>query len=195
MPFKSTVSAVALTALAAGTAAARDNIQIAGYSTVLPHAAIVVEAFGENTIGNANSSSRIKQCDIDLSASNGMTEIMEVRIGYDGIVSASDINGPAYAFSPADWHAAPAAQVVKDGALADNTDKPRVATMGGVVPAVEPIASGEYPVSRPLLFYVKNAHLDMIPGMQHHIEVYVSDPELAKTRDMVANRVPMGVLT
>jgi hypothetical protein len=28
----------------------------------------------------------------------------EVRIGYDGIVFASDINGPAFAFTPEDWH-------------------------------------------------------------------------------------------
>jgi phosphate transport system substrate-binding protein len=93
----------------------------------------------------------------------------------------------------------------------NNTDKLQVATMGGVVPSVESIASGDYPVSRPLFFYVKNAHLDVIPGMQEFIEFFVSDeiagpdgplssyglvsdPELAKTQEMVANRVPMGVL-
>ena len=36
----------------------------------------------------------------------------------------------------------------------NNTDKLRVGTMGGVVPSTESIASGEYPVSRPLFFYV-----------------------------------------
>jgi phosphate transport system substrate-binding protein len=39
----------------------------------------------------------------------------------------------------------------------NNTDKLRVATMSGVSPSVETIASGEYPVSRPLFFYVKKA--------------------------------------
>lgn len=41
-------SAIALAA-ASGTAAfARDNLQVAGSSTVLPYASIVAEAFGEN---------------------------------------------------------------------------------------------------------------------------------------------------
>ena len=341
---KTAVSAVALFAAAATSAAARDNVQVAGSSTVLPYAAIVAEAFGENfefptpvvesggsgagrkklcegvgenTIDIANSSSKIKQSDIDLCASNGVTEIMEVRIGYDGIVFASEINGPSYAFTTADWHSALAAEVAKDGALAangnatwadvnaelpseeilafipgtkhgtrevfdekvivagceangtfdahmaanggdkkaaekacmqlrtdgksididgdytetlarvdankngigvfglsfyqNNTDKLQVATMGGVSPSVETISTGEYPVSRPLYFYVKNAHLDVIPGMQEYVEFFVSDeiagpdgpiaayglvsdPELAKTQEMVANRVPMGPL-
>ncbi|MCB1445919.1 MAG: substrate-binding domain-containing protein, partial [Rhizobiaceae bacterium] len=86
-----------------------------------------------------------------------------------------------------------------------------VATMNGVVPSVESIAAGEYPVSRPLYFYVKNAHLDVIPGLQEYVEFFVSDdmagpdgplaayglvpdPELAKTQEMVKNRVPMGAL-
>ena len=44
--------------------------------------------------------------------SNGVTEIMEVRFGYDGIVFASAIDGPEFAFSPADWYNALAAKVV-----------------------------------------------------------------------------------
>ena len=115
MSFKVSASVLAIAAVSATTAFARDNVQIAGSSTVLPYAAIVAEAFGENldfptpvvesggsgagrkklcegvgenTIDIANSSSRIKQSDIDLCASNGVTEIMEVRIGYDGIVFA-----------------------------------------------------------------------------------------------------------
>ena len=93
----------------------------------------------------------------------------------------------------------------------NNTDKIRVGTMGGVVPSVESIASGEYPVSRPLYYYVKNAYLDVIPGLQEYIEFFVSDeiagpdgplaayglvsdPELAKTQEMVKSRTPMGAL-
>ena len=106
MSFKVSASVLAIAAVSATTAFARDNVQIAGSSTVLPYAAIVAEAFGENfdfptpvvesggsgagrkklcegvgenTIDIANSSSRIKQSDIDLCASNGVTEIMEVR--------------------------------------------------------------------------------------------------------------------
>ncbi len=37
---------------------------------------------------------------------------MEVRIGYDGIVFASDVNGAEFAFTPADWYNALAAEVV-----------------------------------------------------------------------------------
>ena len=342
-------SALAIGAALAGAAQARDTVQIAGSSTVLPYATIVAEAFGENfdfatpvvegggsgagrkklcegvgeaTIDIANSSSRISQSDIDLCAQNGVTEIIEVRIGYDGIVFASDVNGPDFALTPADVYGALAARVAKDGALADNaaatwadvnpalpaqdilalipgtkhgtrevfdvkvieagcketgaldlflataegaddkekeanakkmchdlrtdgrsvdidgdytetlaridadknaigvfglsfyqnnTAKLKVATMAGVVPSVESISTGEYPVSRPLYFYVKSAHLDVIPGLQEYIEFFVSDdmagpdgplaayglvpdPELAKTQEMVAARTAMGPL-
>ncbi|MGB2894367.1 MAG: substrate-binding domain-containing protein [Albidovulum sp.] len=338
---KFTVSALAMAA-AASAADARDQVQIAGSSTVLPYATIVAEAFGENfefptpvvegggsgagrkklcegvgenTIDIANSSSRIKQSDIDLCAQNGVNEIMEVRIGYDGIVFASDVNGAEFAFTPADWYNALAAEVVKDGALVanpnktwadvnsalpaqdilafipgtkhgtrevfdvkvleagckasgaedalvaakgeedgkkaclalrtdgvsvdidgdytetlarleanrnaigvfglsfyqNNTDKLRVATMDGVVPSTESIASGDYPVSRPLYFYVKKAHLGVIPGLQEYIDFFVSDdmagpdgplaayglvsdPELAATQAAVAAGTPMGPL-
>ncbi len=143
--------AAAVAASALTTAAhARDQIQIKGSSTVLPYATIVAEAFGENfeyptpvvegggsgagrkalcegvgenTIDIANSSSRIKQSDIDNCASNGVAEIQEVRIGYDGIVFASDINGPDFAFTPADWFKALAAEVVVDGEVVANPYK------------------------------------------------------------------------
>ena len=45
---KLTASAVAIAAVA-GAASARDNVQVAGSSTVLPYASIIAEAFGENT--------------------------------------------------------------------------------------------------------------------------------------------------
>ncbi|MGB8811946.1 MAG: substrate-binding domain-containing protein, partial [Paracoccaceae bacterium] len=143
-------SVLVVAAMSAGVAAARDNVQTAGSSTVLPYATIVAEAFGENfdfptpvvesggsgagrkklcegvgenTIDIANSSSRIKQSDVDLCTANGVTEIMEVRFGYDGIVFASDIAGAEFAFTPADWFNALSAQVVKDGALVANANK------------------------------------------------------------------------
>ncbi|MEF3049180.1 substrate-binding domain-containing protein [Pseudotabrizicola sp. L79] len=339
------ISASALAIAAAATAAeARDQIQVTGSSTVLPYATIVAEAFGENfdflspvvegggsgagrkklcegvgenTVDIANSSSRISQSDIDLCKANGVEEIMEVRIGYDGIVFASDVNGPEFAFTPADIYTALAADVVKDGALMpnpntnwsqvnpafadqeilvfvpgtkhgtrevfdtkviiagceatgafeafkaanagdedkaedacmnlrtdgrsididgdytetlaridadkngvgvfglsfyqNNTDKLRVATIDGVVPTTEAIAAGDYPVSRPLYFYVKKAHLGVIPGLKEYVEFFVSDdmagpdgplaayglvsdPELAATQAMVADETPMGPL-
>ncbi len=346
---KLTVSAIAVAAASASGAYARDNIQIAGSSTVLPYATIVAEAFGENfdfptpvvesggsgagrkkmcegvgenTVDIANSSSRISQSDIDLCATNGVAEIMEVRIGYDGIVFASDIAGPDFAYTPSDIFLAIGAMVAKDGALVANTnktwadvnaalpaqdilmfvpgtkhgtrevfdtkviaagckdagaydlylakaegkddkekagnaekacfelrtdgvsvdidgdytetlsridanknavgvfglsfyqnnaDKLKVATISGIVPSTESIASGEYPVSRPLYFYVKKAHIGVIPGLKEYIEFFVSDdmagpdgplaayglvsdPELAATQAAVAAETPMGPL-
>lgn len=329
------VSAVALVAASATVAAARDQIQVAGSSTVLPYATIVAEAFGENTdfptpvvegggssaglkkfcegvgentIDIANASRAIKDSEIEACKAAGVTEIMEVRIGYDGIVFASDIAGNDFAFTPADWFNALAAQVVKDGKIVanpnakwndiradlpdqeilafvpgtkhgtrevfeekviaagckesgaeeaftkelgdekkvkeacmalrtdgrsvdidgdytetlariqsakngigvfglsfyeNNTDKLKVATMSGVSPSVETIASGEYPVSRPLFFYVKKQHIGTIPGLKEFAQFFVSDemagpdgplaayglvpdPELAATQAAVA---------
>ena len=57
----------------------------------------------------------------------------------------------------------------------NNADKLKVATVSGIVPSVETIASGEYPVSRPLFFYVKKAHLGVIPGLKDYVEFFTSD--------------------
>jgi phosphate transport system substrate-binding protein len=42
-------------------------------------------------------------------------------------------------------------------------------------PSVETIASGEYPVSRPLFFYIKKAHIGTIPGLKEYAEFFVSE--------------------
>jgi len=63
---KTTLSTFALCAVA-GASCARDNVQIAGSSTVLPYAAIVAEAFGENfdfptpVVESGGSSSGLKR--------------------------------------------------------------------------------------------------------------------------------------
>jgi len=84
-----------------------------------------------------------------------------------------------------------------------------VATMAGVVPTVESISSGEYPVSRPLFFYIKKAHIGVIPGLKEFAEFFlsneiagpngpladyglVSDPELAETQAVIANETVIG---
>ncbi len=146
------ISTSALAILAATTlgAQARDQLQIAGSSTVLPYATIVAEAFGEqgafktpvvegggsgagrkklcegvgeDTIDIANSSSRIKQSDIDTCAANGVTDIMEIKIGFDGIVFASDVAGADFALTAVQVFNALSAKVAKDGALVDNAAK------------------------------------------------------------------------
>ncbi|MGV6840533.1 MAG: substrate-binding domain-containing protein [Planktomarina sp.] len=332
---KLAAAAVAVVAIA-GAANARDNVQVAGSSTVLPYASIVAEAFGENTdfptpvvesggssaglkrfcegvgantIDVANASRKIKDKEIAACAANGVTDIIEVRIGYDGIVFASDINGYNFAYTPADWFLALAPKIVVDGALVDNPnttwadvnanfpaqeilalipgtkhgtrevfeekvleagceatgafdlylaanggdkkaaakacmavrtdgrsvdidgdytetlarleanknaigvfglafyennlDKLQAATMNGVTANTDTIASGEYPVSRPLFFYVKKAHIGVIPGLAEYAMFFVadelagpdgplaayglvSDPELAETQAKVA---------
>ncbi|SHH17244.1 substrate-binding domain-containing protein [Marivita hallyeonensis] len=342
MSVKLSVSAAAIAAVSATSAMARDNVQIAGSSTVLPYASIVAEAFGENTdfptpvvesggssaglkrfcegvgentIDIANASRAMREREIAACAENGVTDIIEVRIGYDGIVFASQHSGPAFnAFVPADIYNAIGAQVMKDGALVENTyetwaefnadlpdaeiamfipgtkhgtrevfeeqvllagceatgameamiaggmseddvedacldvrqdgksvdidgdytetlaridantngigvfglafyenntDTLKVATMSGVAPSTETIAAGEYPVSRPLFFYIKKAHIGVIPGLKEFAQFFVSDdladpsgplaqyglvsdPELAKTQQMVADEKVMG---
>jgi phosphate transport system substrate-binding protein len=47
--------------------------------------------------------------------------------------------------------------------------------VSGVAPSVETISSGDYPISRPLYFYVKNAHIGVIPGLKEYVEFFVSD--------------------
>ncbi|HFQ90676.1 MAG TPA: phosphate ABC transporter substrate-binding protein, partial [Desulfobulbus sp.] len=42
-------------------------------------------------------------------------------------------------------------------------------------PSFDNIASGRYPVSRPLYFYVKDAHVGVIPGMREYIAEFTSD--------------------
>ena len=47
--FKIAVAVATLSLAVATTATARDRVQLAGSSTVLPYATIIAEAFGENT--------------------------------------------------------------------------------------------------------------------------------------------------
>ncbi len=295
----------ALAVLATGTAQARDQIQIAGSSTVLPFANIAAEQFGkafagkfktpivesggssaglknfcggigENTIDIANSSRKIRPREIEECKKNGVAEIQEIKIGYDGIVFASSTQSGKFALEPKHIYLAVAAQVPVKGKLAanpyrnwkeidpklpdqpiqlfipgekhgtrevfeekvleagchdfpeikaitdakaranackavrkdglsvdidgdytetlarlqrtptavgvfglsfydQNRDKIQVATVSGIEPSVETIADGKYPVSRPLYFYVKKAHIGVIPGLKEYVQFFLSD--------------------
>ena len=324
---KTLLTTAAALVLAATTVSARDNIQIAGSSTVLPYASIVAEAFGENfdfptpvvesggsgagqkrlcegigenTIDIANSSSIMKP-ETAVMCEEAIGKFTEVRIGYDGIVFASRVETKGFEnLTPAQIYLAlhesstatnwtdvdpsmPEREILvylpgtkhgtrevfekkvmvvgcktvgsydyffknnggdkkaaekecmkvrRDGLSVDidgdytetlaslssnvtgigvfglaflenNTDTIYAATINGIAASTETIASGEYPISRPLQFYVKNAHINVIPGMKEYIEFFVSDviagpdgplaqyglvsdPELAKTQEMVA---------
>ena len=59
--------------------------------------------------------------------------------------------------------------------LDQNTDKIQGSFVDGVQPTFEKIASGDYPVSRPLFFYVKKAHAGVIPGMKEYLAEFTSD--------------------
>ena len=109
------VSVLALTAYS-NVATARDQISIVGSSTVFPFATTVAERFGKSTkfktpvvestgsggglklfcAGSGdkhpditNASRRIKKSEVEKCAKNGITDIVEAKIGYDGIVLAN----------------------------------------------------------------------------------------------------------
>jgi phosphate transport system substrate-binding protein len=102
---------------------ARDFISIVGSSTVYPFATVVAEQFGRRSsfktpkieatgsggglklfcagigVGHpdiTNSSRRIKASEVKSCAANGIKEIVEVKIGYDGIVLANASDSVAY---------------------------------------------------------------------------------------------------
>ncbi|MDQ7017848.1 MAG: substrate-binding domain-containing protein [Robiginitomaculum sp.] len=114
--------AVGTCALAA-PALARDTLHIVGSSTVYPFSTAVAENFGaqtkyptpivestgsgggmklfcagvgENTPDITNASRRMKASEWKICHKNGVTQIVEVKIGYDGIVIANGIHAPAF---------------------------------------------------------------------------------------------------
>lgn len=117
LAFAAAAAAVALVgASGAANAQARDNIRAVGSSTVFPFTTAVAETFGKGgqfktpvvestgTGGGlklfcggvgpqhpdlANASRRIKTSELEACAKNGVTEVAELRIGFDGIVIAS----------------------------------------------------------------------------------------------------------
>ncbi|UIJ70855.1 PstS family phosphate ABC transporter substrate-binding protein [Aurantimonas sp. HBX-1] len=67
-----------------------------------------------------------------------------------------------------------------------NQDKLKVATMSDVVPSAETIAAGEYPVSRPLYFYVKKAHIGVVPGLSEYVQFFLSEQMVGPDSPLVA---------
>ncbi|AOA58991.1 substrate-binding domain-containing protein [Acinetobacter larvae] len=135
-------------AAATAAQAARETIQIAGSSTVLPYASIVAEEFGntfpqfkapvvgsggssaglkqfctgvgDNTIDIANASRKIKDTEIAACKKAGVNNILEIKIGYDGIVFASNANKAAYKLKPYHVFAALAAELPSGGKMVAN---------------------------------------------------------------------------
>ena len=59
--------------------------------------------------------------------------------------------------------------------LDQNRDKLQGSIIDGIAPEFEAIASGDYPVSRPLYFYAKTAHIGRIPGIEGYLAEFTSD--------------------
>jgi len=59
--------------------------------------------------------------------------------------------------------------------MEENTDKVQGSKVAGVEPTYESIADGSYAVSRPLYFYVKKAHVGLIPGIPEFVAEFVSE--------------------
>ena len=64
--------------------------------------------------------------------------------------------------------------------LEENADTIQAAAIGGVTPDAETVASGKYPISRSLYFYIKNAHYDAIPGLKEYVELFMSEKMIGK---------------
>ena len=58
--------------------------------------------------------------------------------------------------------------------LDENRDSVKASSVDGVMPEMDKISSGEYPVSRSLFFYVKNAHAMVIPGIKEYAKQFTS---------------------
>ena len=59
--------------------------------------------------------------------------------------------------------------------LDQNAEKVKGAKIDGVEPTFDAIADGDYPVSRPLYFYAKKAHVDVIPGLRGFLQEFTSE--------------------
>nr|WP_282450710.1 substrate-binding domain-containing protein [Marinobacter xestospongiae] len=284
---------------------ARDTINIVGSSTVYPFATVVAERFGRNTdfptpklestgsggglklfcagIGTqhpdiTNASRRMKSSEFELCQSNGVKDIVEVKIGSDGIVLASskeaenldisleqlflalakevpDPNGgdrlvanpyqnwsdidaslpnkPIRVMGPPptsgtrdafnelaleggceeipmidamekDAKEQVCQSIREDGAfveagendnlivqklasdstsygvfgysfLEENSGTLQAATINGMEPTMENISSDAYPVARSLWFYVKKAHVGVVPGIAEYVAEFTSE--------------------
>ncbi len=133
-------AALAATAFAGTTAAqsARDYISIVGSSTVYPFATVVAEQFGKTTrfktpkiesTGSGgglklfcagvgvehpditNASRRIKESEVRMCEKNGVAEITEVKVGYDGIVLANSTDARPVQLSRKDVYLALAKEI------------------------------------------------------------------------------------
>ena len=168
-------AALALTASVALTdaAEARDQIRIVGSSTVFPFAAVVAEEFGKTTdnktpvvestgsggglklfcagvgVGHpdiTNASRRIKSSEVDRCAENGVTDITEVKFGFDGIVLANSKAIEPFSITLQQLFLALAKDVPSDGGMVANPNQ-TWADVDASLPAVKIEVLGPPPTS------------------------------------------------
>jgi phosphate transport system substrate-binding protein len=58
--------------------------------------------------------------------------------------------------------------------LLANKDKIKAAAVNGVKPSLEGIQDYSYPIARPLFFYVKKAHVGVVPGLKEFLVEFTS---------------------
>ena len=137
------ITATLTMALSATQAAARSHIDVVGSSTVYPFSTVVAETYGKktgsktpkiestgsgggmklfcagagiNTPDITNSSRRIKKSEFDKCQANGVKDIIEVQIGFDGIAIANTKSAPQLALTLKDIFLALAKDVPTDTA-------------------------------------------------------------------------------
>ena len=74
--------------------------------------------------------------------------------------------------------------------LDQNRDKVKASSVDGVMPEMDKISSGEYPVSRSLWFYIKLTHAAVIPGIMEYAKEFIS-PKAASADGYL---VPKGLI-
>ena len=291
--FFGVTTAVAVTILSF-PAQARDRIQIVGSSTVYPFATVVAEKMGqkgfktpviESTgtgggmklfcagVGTkypdmTNASRAMKSKEKKMCEKNGVTDIIEVIVGNDGIAFSNSLKGKKLNFTRKQlwmamaehgpkpmrwnqidsslpniaikimappptsgtrdaWNSLVMKKGCKDAGLYDslgkkkcnafredgvveeagendtlivkrlsadkdsfgifgfsfldvNRDKIQGSTIEGVEIGLDSIQSYQYPVSRPLFFYVKKAHIGTVPGMKEYMSEFVGDSAIGE---------------
>ena len=76
--------------------------------------------------------------------------------------------------------------------LENNSDKIQAATIEGVEISLESIQSYEYPVARPLFFYVKKAHINVIPGLNEYLQAFANEKAIGEEGYLIdAGLVPL----
>ncbi len=145
------VAALSSVAVTGQAQAARDQIRIVGSSTVYPFTTAVAEQFGKANGGKTpvvestgtgggmkifcegvgedkadatNASRRIKKAEFELCQKNGVKEIVELKVGIDGLTIAQSKDGAAVKMTRKQVFQALAEQVPdKDGKLVANPYK------------------------------------------------------------------------